>query len=296
MKKLKTQTYLLAGDFQCPHHDPEAVEIVCQIGEELRGTPTKLSLCLMGDFLDFSQIGKYPTRVMEDLKESHERANTVLGQLVDHVKPNGRRIWLDGNHEDRLIRTMVSQPQIAQVLSLPSVSNAVAIPNLMRLPERKFEYVGVYGYATFIPKDAKDGDRSHSIYLEHGRYVSQKAGYTAHRHMAQNAIGTAVGHVHRMAAVWQSVPGLGGDNVRFLSVECGTMSLLGVPGKGDNLYGSVPHRNPQIMNTQQGFVVLTLDEYKEWHAEMVNIHRGTAFFRGRIYSAVTKKRAMTGGR
>lgn len=288
---MSSRTYILAGDFQCPYHDPEAVDILCRVGEDLREATTQLSLVLMGDFVDFSQIGRYPTQVMEDLRRSHEQAQSLLSDIDLRIRPNGRKIWLDGNHEERLLRQMISTPQMAQILNLPTVANAVAIPTLMKLAERCFEYVGPWGYGTWLPTDDVNSDRYRSVYVEHGNMTSQKAGYSVHRHGARNMVSTVIGHCHRLGIVWHTVPSVNGQVQDFLFAECGTMSLLGVPGKGDNLYNSVPHRNPQIMNTQQGFLVLTLDEYGDWYAEAVKITRGQAFFRGRTYGLETRQLA-----
>ena len=79
------------------------------------------------------------------------------------------------------------------------------------------------------------------------------------------------------------MPDINGKVVSYPFGECGTMSCLGVPGKGDGIYTSVPLSTPQIVNSQQGFLVVTLDRDSQWYLEQVRIQDGCTMFRGKRY-------------
>ena len=68
----------------------------------------------------------------------------------------------------------------------------------------------------------------------------------------------------------------------------GCLSILGVPGIGDDIYAGFPHNTPDYLNHSQGFTLLTHIS-GEWFPQVIRIIRGTAYWGKKLYVSRVKK-------
>jgi hypothetical protein len=292
--KNRDEVYLLYGDNQGHRADPACLELLCQIGETLRLQVRKIHLVNMGDEIECESLSSHllpMDTVGRTLQQEIEGSHKRFQEIVSRIKPNGRRIFLAGNHEDRLARQLLTHPEVVQILNLEGVSKALSVSTLLRLKQFGFNKdtepnVGnYYGFGEYLlPTDGTVATED-NLYATHGDYTAPDSGQSARKHTRKRYESTAVGHCHRLAAMSDIFPCANGDKQKVIwQIETGHMSRLGVVGQGENLYSSHPHRNPAMMNHQQGFVVLTRWA-GAWYPELVQIRKGRAWFRGKNYKA-----------
>lgn len=255
----ETTTALLYGDTHFPNHDPQALAIVGQIAVDLKPN----ILVHMGDLLDcylLSRFDKNPER-MESLQDEINMARQHLAQMR-LLTPDSRFILLEGNHCDRLRRTLWNLEGTAKALtSLTNFRKSLTWPSLLGLDELDITfapYDGMQSKQKFLPK----------WILKHGTIVRKFSGYTARGEMEKYGRSGASGHTHRLGAHFHQ-----DHNGNHCWVETGCTCSL----------------NPEYMvdpDWQQGCVVLTFEpKTGAFQAEPIYIHNGLAVWRGRIYRA-----------
>jgi predicted phosphodiesterase len=253
----EVKTALLYGDTHFPNHDPRALAIVGQIAAELKPHV----LVHMGDLLDcylLSRFDKNPER-MESLQDEINMARQHLAQMC-LLTPNSHFILLEGNHEDRLRRTLWNLEGTAKALtSLTNFRKSLTWPSLLGLSEMRITfapYDGTQSKHKFLPK----------WILKHGTIVRKFSGYTARGEMEKYGRSGSSGHTHRLGAHYHQ-----DHNGNHCWVETGCTCSL----------------NPEYMvdpDWQQGCVVLTFEPTTgAFQAEPIYIHNGLAVWRGRVY-------------
>lgn len=255
----EVRTALLYGDTHFPNHDPKALAIVGQIAADLKPHV----LVHMGDLLDcylLSRFDKNPER-METLQDEINMARQHLAQMR-LLTPDSQFILLEGNHEDRLRRTLWNLEGTAKALtSLTNFRKSLTWFSLLGLDE-----IGV----TFAPYDGTQSKHKFlpKWILKHGTIIRKFSGYTARGEMEKYGRSGASGHTHRLGAHFHQ-----DHNGNHCWVETGCTCLL----------------NPEYMvdpDWQQGCVVLTFEPTTgAFQAEPIYIHNGLAVWRGRVYRA-----------
>jgi predicted phosphodiesterase len=191
-KASKTVTALLWGDTHVPFHDPAVLAIVQAIAEDMAPD----FLVHMGDLLDcrmLSRFDKDPER-KESQQDEIDQARTHLATMR-LASPQSRFIYLEGNHEDRLRRSLWSLDGPAAILAqLTSFKKAMSWPALLGLDELRIEFVP---YA----EQSKRGDLPKFI-LKHGTVVRNKSGATAVGEQAKYNKSGASGHTHRLGMIY----------------------------------------------------------------------------------------------
>lgn len=269
----------VVNDEQTPYHDPAALDVAGQIIEA-----AKVNLLVQnGDWADMRAISRYPLRnkdprlfseLKNELATSRERFHT----WVKGIKPK-KVMWLDGNHEFRLHRAFNGIPNAFQILDLPEVDHAMSIPSLFRFAESKIpiEYIGEYPQGAWLRNDLAP---EQNVYVEHGYSVRKKPAYTASNLADDRWCSVIVGHCEKLAGpIWTRKLGR-----HYFYIENGNMSIIGEPGKGNGIYGGIPHSVPEYMNHTQGFSLLFHDG-KDWHPFTIRISKGKAFWDGKLYRA-----------
>jgi len=264
------EKYLVIGDLQAPYHDPKAVEVMLQIAEDFR----PYGLVINGDFCDWRTLSDHYAardevgpRLIPTLKEEIAVQRGLLSEIITRVKP--KEIWWnDGNHEWRLQRMLFKQPTIVQLLGLPGVTETLSVRSFFNFDKYGIKYSGEYPNGFWL----KD------VWVEHGFNTSLKAGYTVSRLLDARGASVIVGHCERLAVVWKRA-----IDTKLFGAEGGNLSILGEKA-GKGIYSTVPHTAPELMNHQQGFLILTRYD-KMWYPEPVPIHNGVAVWRGKVYSA-----------
>lgn len=248
-----TYSVLLYGDTHVPHEDTRTTAVVRRIAGLLRPN----LICHMGDLLDgysLSRFDKDPGRI-DSLQEEINLARAHLA-LMRQSSPNSRFLLLEGNHEDRLRRTIWNMPGPMAALAKLDVFQASMIwPRLLDLDELGVEWVPHTGQAkqSFLPK----------FILKHGTIVRKKSAYTASGELDKYGRSGASGHTHRLGAHWHN-----DHNGSHLWIETGCTCSL------DPEYTEDP-------DWQAGCVVLTFDLATGAVApELIEIRNGLAMWRG----------------
>lgn len=161
------------SDLHAPYEDKRAVGLMFDAMEHYQPHV----VVVMGDFIDclaVSHFAKDPARVF-GLKHEVEHAQSLLDKI-----PAQRKIYLAGNHEDRLRRYLMEKA--------PEIMPFVSIPELLGLDQRGWEYVP-YKHSTSIGK----------LHLTHD--VGSAGRYNVYRALDTFQASIATGHTHRLAYV-----------------------------------------------------------------------------------------------
>jgi predicted phosphodiesterase len=255
-KEGNTITALEWGDTHVPFHDPVVLSVIQAIAEDTQPD----FLIHKGDLLDcrlLSRFDKDPAR-KENQQDEIDQARAHLATMR-LASPRSRFIYLEGNHEDRLRRTLWNLEGPAAVLaSLRVVQKAMTWPVLLGLDELKIEFVpyGEQSKRDILPK----------FITKHGSLVRKSAGATAIAEQAKYNKSGSSGHTHRLAVVHHR-----DANGAHVWVETGCSCRL------DPDYCQDP-------DWQQGCVFYTFDKLTgAVTPEPVEIRNGLGVFRGRQY-------------
>jgi len=119
---------LIVADAHRPYHSPVWWDLLMQVGRWLKPQ----HLVVIGDFADFYAVS--------DHDKDPDRANRMDAELadvdrgLDELDSLGARdkLYIEGNHEDRLRRYLMKNPALARIVSTE---------RLLRLKERGWEFV-----------------------------------------------------------------------------------------------------------------------------------------------------------
>jgi hypothetical protein len=255
----ETLTAVLYGDSHFPHQDEASLSIVGQIVDTLKPN----IIVHMGDLLDGYALSAYDKdpRRKETLQDEINMARAHLAQMRLR-SPTSAFILLEGNHEDRLRRTIWNLPgQSSALAKLEVFQQSMTWPTLLGLDE-----LGI----TFVPYDSKQAKQKFlpKWILKHGTLVRKHSAYTARGEWEKYGRSGSSGHTHRLGVYFHS-----DHNGSHCWVETGCTCSL------------EPEYTPDP-NWQQGCVVLTFErETGAFQAEPVYIHNGLAVWRGRVFRA-----------
>jgi len=167
------QRVLIIPDVHRPYHDKAAWALLLRAAREFK--PDKI--VVLGDFADFysvSSFDKHPKKA-SDLKWEADDANLGLDEL-DKLGA-GTKIFIKGNHEDRLERYLCK--------AAPALIGCVSVDELFRFAERGWQVV-----------DYKRSTRLGKLRVTHD---TGTAGINAHRQSVDAfQASVVIGHTHRM--------------------------------------------------------------------------------------------------
>lgn len=126
---MKLESILIIPDVHRPFHDPRAWDLVMRVGQKFKPH----HLLVIGDFADFYSVSaheKHPDRAMRLVEELAD-VRTGLDEL-DRLKAK-HKIFVAGNHEDRLTRYLRDKA--------PELFHLTGITELFQLRERGWDYV-----------------------------------------------------------------------------------------------------------------------------------------------------------
>jgi predicted phosphodiesterase len=172
-KPLKRLFFL--SDPHIPYHDKRGLKIALAALKRFKPD----IVVSVGDFVDFFSVSSYskdPSRALLLDKEVGQ-ATVVLDQ-IGKLAPNARRIYIAGNHEDRLQRYLQDKA--------PELYSFVNLEKLLGLKDRGWEYVPY-----------KQSIRIGKLNITHDVGVSTR--YAAYRAMEAFQAPVVTGHTHRMA-------------------------------------------------------------------------------------------------
>lgn len=124
---------LILGDIHLPYHNLPALTAAI---EEGRRQDCRL-LILNGDTIDFHRISRFQKHPSApDANVEINRANQLLDAL-DELFPKARKIWKDGNHDERYDHYLMSGA--AEVYGL--LKGKASLQHHLELAERGWDYV-----------------------------------------------------------------------------------------------------------------------------------------------------------
>jgi predicted phosphodiesterase len=251
-----TITALEWSDSHFPFQDDEVLSIVQAIAEDMQPD----YMVHKGDLLDARELSRFdkdPNR-KESLQDEIDQARAHLATMR-LASPNSTFILLEGNHEDRLRRTLWNLDGPAATLGqLTAFKRAMTWPSLLGLEEMGIEFVayGEQSKRDILPK----------FITKHGSVVRSASGATASAEQRKYNKSGSSGHTHRLGAVWHR-----DSNGSHVWVETGCTCSL------DPDYCVDP-------DWQNGCVFWTFDKRTGAATpELIFIHNGLAVFRGRTY-------------
>ncbi len=168
------KSVLFIPDTHCPYHDAKAFDLVEQVARDLKPDIT----VILGDFADFYAVSSHmkdPSR-RETFDEEVQATHKLL-RRVESWSPRGRRLYLMGNHEDRLSRYIAGQAK--------EMHGIVTADSLFGLTDHRWE-ITPYKRHTTLGK----------LYLTHDL---GKAGANAVKDASTSyQDNIVIGHLHRM--------------------------------------------------------------------------------------------------
>lgn len=164
-------------DEHFPYQDEQARNVALQIVEDF--SPNVL---ISGsDGVDFYALSKFDKNPDRQSAVQIEIDMWMRGQEEwKSAAPDARRIFIVGNHEDRLRRYLWSKPELSSL-------RAVSLPNLMELDRQEIEY---------SPREVVFFDK---LAVRHGAVIRKWSAYTARAELEKEkyAISVLSGHTHR---------------------------------------------------------------------------------------------------
>ena len=126
--EVRLEPVLIVSDLHAPYHSKAGWNLLLQVGKALKPK----TIVIIGDFADFYSVS--------DHDKSAERANRMDDELesvekcLDQLDALGAsdKIFVEGNHENRLQRYLMKNPALARVVSTEK---------LLNLKKRGWEFV-----------------------------------------------------------------------------------------------------------------------------------------------------------
>jgi predicted phosphodiesterase len=235
-----TRTWVVMNDLQIPFQDQKVLDLVLNFVDDLKPH----GVVLNGDIVDcysISDFAKNPASEADLKKEIHESS-----QLMDRLaKVTSERVWLGGNHEDRLRRlNWKNVPALA-------ATGKLDFPVIFETSEHGFDYKP-YGEVEYLGR----------LMVTHGDKAMKHSGQTAKAAFEQTGSSIMVGHTHRLGTYYKT-----DSNGIHASWENGCLCLM----------------NPEYVqrpNWQQGFSVVHVDHTGFYSVQQIPILDGASFFYG----------------
>jgi predicted phosphodiesterase len=243
------RTTFVISDMHIPFHDPEVWAAKLAIIKRLRPDV----VVIIGDLFDFyaaSSFPKNPQRKFRVIDEVNEGL-PLLDQLEELRVPNV--FYLEGNHEERLGRAVVSMaPQLHGMVK--------TLPEIARVAERGWHWVPY--------------KRSISIGKMRFSHDFTRCGVNAARQSLLD-VGKSItfGHTHRLGVAYQG------------TIEDGSHVALNVGHGSDLKQVDYMHRDRALRDWQHGCGIIDEDERGFVWPQAVAIIGGTARVRGQKVAA-----------
>ena len=177
-------------DEHYPFQDEDARSIALQIVRDFH--PDVLISGSDGlDFYAVSDFDKNPARVKVSLQDEIDGWKTGQREW-NEAAPKARKVYIPGNHEDRLRRYLWRHPELA---SLEAMKLDVVLG---------FGSLGIEWRDTGKPYDQYELVVEGALVIRHGKYVRKNSAYSARAEMEQEkfAISGISGHTHRGASYY----------------------------------------------------------------------------------------------
>jgi len=225
-------------------------------------------LVILGDMLDLPDWSDHFVQSPEFAFTSQMSINWFAAWLR-HVRPYcGKVVYVEGNHEARLVRCLMTNTATAYKLkpaNMPAAAPLLSIRSMLGLDALGIEYVGDYPKGEYWIND--------NLLMIHGKKVGAKSGQTAMKMLDSPRTSIIQGHAHRQESAHVTTHSHN-KTVTYGAYALGTLARLD---------GIVPSQNGRE-NWQQGIGVVdyTDDLYQVYP---LNIYGGRMVMFGRQYEA-----------
>lgn len=171
-------------DEHVPFQDDKARQIALQIIRDFN--PDLMAAGSDGlDFYTVSSFDKNPERIKVSLQKEIDQWKTIQREWRD-AAPGAKRVFIPGNHEDRLRKYLWRHPELADL-------EVLALPNLLGLASLGIEWM--YDGSLLSQEYVVDN----VLAIKHGQYVRKGSGMSARAEIEHEhySISTISGHTHR---------------------------------------------------------------------------------------------------
>jgi predicted phosphodiesterase len=234
------KTWLVLNDIQIPFHDPKVLDLALGFAQDLKPH----GVILNGDVTDCYSLSDFSKNPVQD--KDIDKEVKIAGELMDQLaKIAKERVWLGGNHEDRLRRYLWNR---APALKKRGVDD---FEDRFQIKDHGFIWKP-YGAIQMLGK----------LTVTHGSLVSKYSGQTARYHFDRYGTSILIGHTHRLGVYYRT-------NVR------------GAHAAYEN--GCLCRMNPEYVqhpDWQHGFSVVHVDEQGMFNVQQVPILKRRVFFYG----------------
>ena len=170
-----SETVLIVPDTHRPFHDRKGWALFMKVARAIRPK----HLVIIGDFADCYSVSDHDKDPEHAMRFAEEIADVNDG--LDELDSLGatNKLYVEGNHEDRIRRYVMKHPELKNVLT---------VPQLFHLTQRRWKYTP-YKQHTNIGK----------VYFTHDVGVASRTAVFRSMDLYQHSIVT--GHTHRLMYV-----------------------------------------------------------------------------------------------
>jgi hypothetical protein len=240
-------------------HDERACDLAVQVATHMQPD----CVVLLGDMLDLAEWSTRfprPAELLGTTQHAIQRLHDWIAKIRLRC-PDARIVYLEGNHEARVYKSMIEHGSPAETLTAIGDNHPVlSIPRLLALDSLGVEYYGPYG------TDYWQGE----VRFAHGDKVRSKGGATATSVIGEASSTTWYGHVHRMELAQRTVHGRNGQK----------LLTAASPGCLCRVDGSVPAATSRP-DWQQGLGFMWQDGDTDY-CEVRPIQNGKMIWDGRV--------------
>ena len=241
-----------------PLHDRRAWDVAVQVAAQIK--PDRI--VLLGDMVDFAEGSKrWP--VTPDLRATTQPTIDELYWWMLKLReecPDAHIDYLEGNHEDRIDRAMVSHmPELSSLRAALDSTPLVTWRRLLALDSLGIHYTGPYGESVALYDDCE---------ASHGTTVASGGGATVARVLKGSHVSKVFGHIHRREYACRTIHDTKGHRVIF-AVSPGTLCRVD---------GAVPAASKRV-DWQQGLAILVNDGNRT-SCQLIPIDDGIAYIHG----------------
>lgn len=186
----------LSGEID-PTHDEAALDVGQQIVKD--NQPDEI--ILLGDNLDLPMFSRFQQEL--SMSGSFQMTLDWMHQYLAQLRanaPNARIIYLEGNHERRLLNSVKNNNANLfniKPANMPESWGVVTVPFLLRLKELEVEWVGAYPGGRYWLNDR--------LACLHGD-TARQLGRTASAIISKSYHSSVFGHIHRTEFAERTVP------------------------------------------------------------------------------------------
>ena len=253
----KKKTKIICSDFHIPFNDKEATRLFLKYLREIQPD----EVIMNGNMNDCLAFSTHPTlREIPNALRSAKKERELwfdFAKALRETVPKAKLIYIGSQcHEGRIDKWVSLSPILQE-------DDNYTIENWFKLKDYGIDFIPE-AYDPINEIDVSDissiAREGTNLLVTHGTVCRSKSGISGMAEMEYNGVSTITGHVHRLSQVYKTT--MKGTNV---AIECGCMCerrpWYYLKGKR------------RLLDWQQGFVVLSINEDKTFSTRLVPILR-----------------------